>query len=384
LILRLPATARATGQISDRVRFNGVDGFLVEGPLGDLLWQLADPPEFESTSTANWKGYVAAWEIKDGVLYLTSFEGQVKGKMVGPEVILSGRPLPVRADWFTGRLRIVLGEVVNRPRRPSLYDLIFERGVELHLIKGRVVRSEEFKNYRIKSPDEERAIDRAQHFVWPLPRWEHGSVIAGVNVGRTWLNIVIVPAVTELFGRRSSLLHPPVLQGSLWMLSVRPTCESDLPVMIELARRSWLSAYADSAPAEFVREWLARDFEREWYAKYWRSMTVAIVEGVVLGLVQPMKDEINGLWVDPAAQGRGIGTALLVFGEAEIASAGYERAWLSCSGFNQKAKRFYLARGYRQVGSETKERAGGIREEMLVYERRVLPTPATLLPQPHE
>jgi [ribosomal protein S18]-alanine N-acetyltransferase len=159
-------------------------------------------------------------------------------------------------------------------------------------------------------------------------------------------------------------------------MTLRPACETDLPVLIELARRSWLSAFVGSAPAEFVREWLARDFEREWYPKHWRRMTVAEAGGVVLGLVQPVDDEINGLWVDPAAQGRGVGTALLLHGEAEIASAGYGRAWLSCSGFNLKAQRFYLARGYRQVGAETKERAGGVREEMLIYERRLPRTPA--------
>jgi ribosomal-protein-alanine N-acetyltransferase len=157
---------------------------------------------------------------------------------------------------------------------------------------------------------------------------------------------------------------------------LRPARESDLSVLIELARRSWLSAFADSAPAEFVREWLARDFERDWYPRHWRSMTVAEVGGIVLGLVQPMNDEINGLWVDPAAQGRGIGTMLLARGEAEITTAGYARAWLSCSGFNRKALRFYQARGYALVRVETKFRASGVREEMGIYERRVSLAPA--------
>src|SRR5262245_61299107 len=152
-------------------------------------------------------------------------------------------------------------------------------------------------------------------------------------------------------------------------MNLRPARETDLPALIELARRSWLSGFADSAPAEFVRDWLARDFERQWYPEHWPAMTVAEAHEGVLGVVQPMKDEINGLWVDPSAQGRGIGTALLVHGEREIASAGYERAWLSCSGFNPKAMRFYLARGYQQVRTETKVRACGVLEEMFVYDR---------------
>jgi ribosomal-protein-alanine N-acetyltransferase len=98
-------------------------------------------------------------------------------------------------------------------------------------------------------------------------------------------------------------------------------------------------------------------------------MTVAEADGGLLGLAQPMLDEINGLWVDPSAQGRGVGTALLLHGEAEIAAAGYTRAWLSCSGWNPKAMRFYEARGYRLFRTETKDRAGGVREEMACYER---------------
>jgi GNAT superfamily N-acetyltransferase len=47
---------------------------------------------------------------------------------------------------------------------------------------------------------------------------------------------------------------------------------------------------------------------------------------VVLGEVQPAGDEVNGLWVDPAAQGRGVGTALLGYAEGVIAAAGHDRA----------------------------------------------------------
>jgi ribosomal protein S18 acetylase RimI-like enzyme len=153
------------------------------------------------------------------------------------------------------------------------------------------------------------------------------------------------------------------------MFTLRPARERDVPALIELARRSWLGAFADSVPAEMLREWRARDFEGTWYPVHWPSMTVAEDGGALLGLVQPMMDEINGLWVDPAAQGRGVGTALLRHGEREVASAGFARAWLSCSGFNPKARRFYVARGYREVRCETKERAGGVVEEMWYYER---------------
>jgi [ribosomal protein S18]-alanine N-acetyltransferase len=154
---------------------------------------------------------------------------------------------------------------------------------------------------------------------------------------------------------------------------LRPARESDVPALIELARRSWVSGFTD-APPEFIREWLARQFEQSWYPRYWPNMTVAEAGGLLLGLVQPMKDEVNGLWVDPAAQGRGVGTALLRHGEAAIAAAGYGRAWLSCSGFNPIGLRFYEVRGYHRCGGETKVRANGVVEEMVIFERQLAPS----------
>jgi GNAT superfamily N-acetyltransferase len=157
------------------------------------------------------------------------------------------------------------------------------------------------------------------------------------------------------------------------MVTIRPASEDDLSGLIELARRSWVSGFTD-APPEFVSDWLGREFERDWYGRYWPEMSVAEEDGALLGVVQPMGDEVNGLWVDPAHQGRGVGTLLLRHAEALIAGAGYDRSWLTCSGFNPRGCRFYLARGYQEVGRQSKERAGRVVEEMLTYERRFPPS----------
>lgn len=156
------------------------------------------------------------------------------------------------------------------------------------------------------------------------------------------------------------------------MLTIRPAAEADVPALVALARRSWLAAFA-TAPAAFVQDRLAREFERDWYPRYWPDMAVAEIGGVVLGVVQPAGDEVNGLWVEPAARGRGVGTALLHHAERGIAAAGHGRVWLTCSGFNPGGVRFYLARGYAEVGRELKDRGGGVVEPILVFERRLAP-----------
>lgn len=153
---------------------------------------------------------------------------------------------------------------------------------------------------------------------------------------------------------------------------LRPAHEGDVTPMIVLARRSWRSGFA-SAPVAFIQEWLTREFERGWYPKHWPQMTVAEEDGGLVGLVQPAADEINGLWVEPAVQGRGIGSALLAEGERQITAAGYGRVWLSCSRFNGKALKFYGRRGYRQFRSEVKPRAGGVKETVIYFEKKFAP-----------
>lgn len=156
------------------------------------------------------------------------------------------------------------------------------------------------------------------------------------------------------------------------MVNIRAEQEGDVPGLIELAKRSWLSGFTD-APAGFVSDWVDRGFERTWYPRYWPDMAVAATDGVVVGIVQPAGDEVNGLWVDPTAQGRGIGSDLLQHAEKVIAAAGHGRAWLTCSGFNPRGCRFYLTRGYREVGRETKTRSGGVVEEMRIFEKTLPP-----------
>lgn len=152
-------------------------------------------------------------------------------------------------------------------------------------------------------------------------------------------------------------------------LALRRATERDLPALIALARRSWLSAFAETLPATAVRAWAEADRASSWYRTHWPAMTVAELQGVLAGVVQPMDDEINGLWVDPAFQGRGVGTLLLTEGERRIAEAGFRRAWLHCSGRNPRARRFYVARGYRHVRTEVSVLPDGSPEELLVYER---------------
>jgi len=139
--------------------------------------------------------------------------------------------------------------------------------------------------------------------------------------------------------------------------------------LVDVARAAWLSAFATTAPPERLAYWRRNDREPSWYARYWRDMTVATVADLVVGVVQPAADEVNGLWVAPEWQGRGVGSKLLEAAELRIREGGHARAWLSCASCNARARRFYQARGYRAFSTRTELLSGGLRDEMLIFEK---------------
>jgi GNAT superfamily N-acetyltransferase len=151
---------------------------------------------------------------------------------------------------------------------------------------------------------------------------------------------------------------------------LRAAAEGDVPRLVAIARRSWLSAFAAHAPPAFVEHWRAADRAPSWYAEHWPDMIVAEAAGAPVGLTQPAADEVNGLWVDPDWQGRGVGTTLLRAAEERILAQGHRRPWLTCSGFNPRAAAFYQARGYVVERRERRTHASGATEELLIFVRR--------------
>jgi GNAT superfamily N-acetyltransferase len=154
-------------------------------------------------------------------------------------------------------------------------------------------------------------------------------------------------------------------------VQLRRALASDVEGLVELARRSWLSAFSELAPYALIADWLRTDRESEWYPAYFHEVWLAESGSTLLGLVQPRRDEINGLWVHPRWQRRGVGSLLLEASERNMLQSGYERAWLTCSLWNPRAMAFYAARGYVEARRYSERLPCGIDEEYLVYERRL-------------
>ena len=159
-------------------------------------------------------------------------------------------------------------------------------------------------------------------------------------------------------------------------MTIRPATEADVPRMIEVFRRSFLSAFGFSAPFALLQQWIRDDRESVMYPEHWAEMFVLEQDGAIAGLTQPTIDEIDGLWIHPGYQGRGIGSRLLKHGEGVIRERGYTRSWLTCSSYNQRAVGFYRARGYAVIRSKWTQHEGGIEEESFVMERMLDGSPA--------
>ena len=152
---------------------------------------------------------------------------------------------------------------------------------------------------------------------------------------------------------------------------LRPADTQDVVRLVEIARRSWLSAFAGHAPEAMVAHWRLADREPTWYARFWPDMIVAEAGGNVVGLTQPADDEVNGLWVDPEWQGRGLGRQLLRAAEHRIREMGHDRAWLTCSGFNTRAAGFYRACGYELDREAQEPHPSGVIETVWTFARRL-------------
>ncbi|MDR3508619.1 MAG: GNAT family N-acetyltransferase [Caulobacteraceae bacterium] len=81
----------------------------------------------------------------------------------------------------------------------------------------------------------------------------------------------------------------------------------------------------------------------------WALAWVALAEGVIIGVGLAQEDVVSDLWVHSLAQGRGAGSALLTELEREIAARGHGLARLRCLEPNLKSRRFYGARGWKEV-----------------------------------
>lgn len=121
LALAIAPGARATAQASDLLIVEGKEFALNTNPLESQLekrkWKR---PEEAVISSANWRGYIATWEIKDEKLFLKNAtilvsdpkdEDEYVSKSITQDLYPGASE--VFADWYTGALIVPDGKMTR-------------------------------------------------------------------------------------------------------------------------------------------------------------------------------------------------------------------------------------------------------------------------------
>ena len=130
---------------------------------------------------------------------------------------------------------------------------------------------------------------------------------------------------------------------------IRPATEADAPVIADIQARTWRWAYGDFiAPDDMP---VARERVPVWREHIaLGAVRVFDQDGAVVGYSAVQDDELKSLYVDPAAQGAGVGSRLLADAQERIRAAGHERAWLYVYAQNAHGCAFYERHGWAPVG----------------------------------
>ena len=134
-------------QLPDKILFDGKILDLYSNPL-EQFWTNAKKvrPAFFSSQECT-RGYIADWEIRDNKLLLKDIEGfynrnyiffRKKTKYTLKTLFRKSKNRPVSAVWFSGKLRIPIGNM--KYYEHSGYDSRFEKELIITIQRGEVIK----------------------------------------------------------------------------------------------------------------------------------------------------------------------------------------------------------------------------------------------------
>jgi putative acetyltransferase len=127
-------------------------------------------------------------------------------------------------------------------------------------------------------------------------------------------------------------------------VSLRPAAPEDAEALARVAHASFHQAFAGiMSAASLAQRPLA--FFAERFSVQWPEVVVALVGGRIVGFSMVRQGHIDMFFVDPLAQARGVGKALLAEAEAGGAKT------LECFRDNREARAFYEKHGWRLTSS---------------------------------
>jgi GNAT superfamily N-acetyltransferase len=142
---------------------------------------------------------------------------------------------------------------------------------------------------------------------------------------------------------------------------IRPATPADAPAIAAAQARAWRHAYADIVEPERMP---TAQQQAPRFAEYIRAGGEVLVfdqNGRVAGFAALSGGELQAIYVDPPAQGAGVGSALLRAAEDALRAAGHEEAFLWTFEANGLARAFYERHGWELVAGRQERIAPEVR-----------------------
>lgn len=156
--------------------------------------------------------------------------------------------------------------------------------------------------------------------------------------------------------------------------ALRPATPDDADAIAAVWHGSWADGHRGNVPPELEAYRTLEQFRTRVPPRL-AMTTVAVIDGVIAGMVMVVDDEVEQVYVTAAARGTGVAAALLGHGERQIAAAGHPVAWLAVAPGNARARRFYERSGWTDTGGldyPAEIEGGSLTVPVRRYEKRVI------------
>ncbi|MEP9364742.1 GNAT family N-acetyltransferase [Nocardioides sp. CN2-186] len=128
-------------------------------------------------------------------------------------------------------------------------------------------------------------------------------------------------------------------------MNLRPARPEDMATVADIWHTAWHTSHPGHVPNGLTAARNLAAFHARTPSRV-GDTTVAEVDGRIVGFIMIDRDEVEQVFVDPAAHGSGVASTLLDEAERQVAAAGYDVAWLAVAIGNLRARAFYEKRGW--------------------------------------
>lgn len=132
-------------------------------------------------------------------------------------------------------------------------------------------------------------------------------------------------------------------------LRLRSATDEDAAAVATIWHQGWRDGHLGFVPEGVVSMRSAESFAARARDRV-ADTTVAELDGVVVGFVMVVGDEVEQVYLSADHRGAGIADVLLDEAERQVSAAGHDRAWLAVVAGNARARSFYRRRGWSDAG----------------------------------